>query len=412
MRVSGHSAVAHWERPSSRVASLLRAGAEFVLSAPDELIEEVDATTLTALPHEVAEDPILAAAVRRTARANLYAWARANVADPGSEVPASLGAEGLGLARDLVRRGLDASALHAYRMGQNVAWRKWMEIAFTLTDDAEELRELLEVSARSIFAFVDASLRQLADQIQAERDELTRGTHAERLEVVSLIINGVRVSRERAATRLGYELEQHHIAAIVWSEHPEQASGALGRVADAIVRDAGSLRPLVVIAGAAALWVWIPTNGSVEVESLEAVLDSHPEVRIAVGPAAAGADGFRRSHLNAIATQRLMMRTPLQPRIATYDAIELIALLTHDEEGYPQFVKRTLGAFEQASPELRETVRIYLAEQSSAQRTAARLFTHRNTVLNRVQRADRMLPRPLRDNSLAVAVALETMRWG
>ncbi|MCL2419802.1 MAG: PucR family transcriptional regulator, partial [Conexibacteraceae bacterium] len=393
---------ARWERPSSRIAGLLRAGAELVQAAPEELIAEIDAATLGGLPREVAEDPILAAAVRRINRTNLYAWARANVSEPGCEVPASLGSEGLGLARDLVRRGLDDQALQAYRMGQNVAWRKWMEIAFTLTDDAEELRDLLDISARSIFGFVDTTLRHLADQIRAERDELTRGTHAERLEFVSLIINGVRVSRERAATRLGYELEQDHTAAIVWSDEPEPASKALGQVADAIVRDAGALRPLVVIASAGALWVWIPSCAGVEVESLEAAVDGHPKVRVAVGPTAAGIDGFRRSHLNAMATQRLMMRAPSQPQVATYDAIELVALLTHDEEGYSQFVKRTLGELEAASPELRETVRVYLAEQSSAQRAATRLFTHRNTVLNRVARADAMLPRPLSDNSLAV----------
>jgi len=410
------AASARWERPSSRVAELLRAGAQFVLEAPDELIAEIDAATFDGLPREIAEDPILAAAVRRTNRTNLYAWARANVSDPGCQVPASVGSEGLGLARDLVRRGLDDAALQAYRAGQNVAWRKWMEIAFTLTSDAEELRELLDVSAGSIFGFVDSTLRQLAEQIQAERDELTRGTHAERLEFVSLIINGVRVSRERAATRLGYELEQDHTAAIVWSDEPEPASGALGGVADAIVRETGGLRPLVVIASAAALWVWVPGAaggaGGVEVASLEAAVEGHPEVRVAVGPRAGGADGFRRSHLNAIATQRLMMRAPSRPRVGVYDAIELVALLTHDEEGYGQFVKRTLGPFEAASPELRETLRVYLAEQSNAQRAATRLFTHRNTVLNRVARADAMLPRPLSDNSLAVAVALETMRWG
>ena len=46
----------------------------------------------------------------------------------------------------LVHRGLDQYALDAYRVGQNVAWRRWMQIAFTLTNDTAELSELLDVT--------------------------------------------------------------------------------------------------------------------------------------------------------------------------------------------------------------------------------------------------------------------------
>ena len=84
---------------------------------------------------ELADDPVLNAATRRSTRANLLHWAAANVSDPGAPVPANLGPEPLGIARDLVRRGLNESALQAYRVGQNVAWQRWMSIAFGLTSD-------------------------------------------------------------------------------------------------------------------------------------------------------------------------------------------------------------------------------------------------------------------------------------
>src|SRR3712207_7112900 len=50
-------------------------------------------------------------------------------------------------ARDLVRRGLDATALEFYRVGQNIGWRRWMELGFELTRDPDELREFLEISS-------------------------------------------------------------------------------------------------------------------------------------------------------------------------------------------------------------------------------------------------------------------------
>jgi DNA-binding PucR family transcriptional regulator len=53
----------------------------------------------------------------------------------------------------------------------------------------------------------------------------------------------------------------------------------------------------------------------------------------------------------------------------------------------------------------------YVRELGSTSRTAQRLYTHRNTVLRRLARADELLPRPLAENAVAVAAALEVLRW-
>jgi DNA-binding PucR family transcriptional regulator len=156
------------------MCELIRAGAEIALNAPSEWLDELDEATLAVHP-EIAEDPELAAASSRTNRANMLHWVAANLRDPGAAVPANLGAEPLGIARDMVRRGFDERALDAYRVGQNVAWRRWMEIAFGLTDDPQELRELLDITSASISAFIDATLAGIEAQIRCERDELLGG---------------------------------------------------------------------------------------------------------------------------------------------------------------------------------------------------------------------------------------------
>lgn len=46
------------------------------------------------------------------------------------------------------------------------------------------------MSARSVNDFIEATLTGIAAQVQSEHDELTRSTHAERLEVVGLILDG------------------------------------------------------------------------------------------------------------------------------------------------------------------------------------------------------------------------------
>ena len=399
-----------WERPSPAVAGVIRTGAELLLSAPEAVFAEVDAAILADPDHPIVTDPVLAAAVRRNNRANLVHWAEANVRDPGARVPPNLSAEVLTVARDLVRRGLDADALHGYRVGQNVSWRRWMTLAFELTSDPDELREVLDVTARSIFTFVDETLAGIAEQIERERDELTRGTHAQRLEVVTLILEGAPIGAERASARLGYALDRAHTAAIVWGARPDVDPGVLEEAAEAVGRAAGA-RPLTVVASASALLVWVAGAdgpGAVAVRSAMAEL---PGVRMALGPTLRGIAGFRRSHLDALATQRLMHRSAGPPPVASYDDVQVVALATQDEERADEFVTRTLGGFATAPGELRETARVYLREGSNATRTARVLFTHRNTILARLARMEQLLPAPLAGRGLQVALALEILHW-
>jgi DNA-binding PucR family transcriptional regulator len=400
-----------WERPSPRVAELIRTGTARMLEAADAVFEEVDAATLAGTDEAVLADPALVAAIRRTNRANLTTWAEANLRDPGARVPPNLGPETLGVARDLVRRGLDGSSLDAYRTGQNVAWRGWMATAFTLTSDPGELSELLDVSARSIFAFVDETIAGIAAHMEEERERLTRGTHAERLEVVTLILEGAPISAERAAARLQYALDRRHTAAIVFSDAALPDPGVLERAAEALARAAGARRPFTVVASASSLWAWVGGETGPDLAAVEAALAGLPGVRIALGPTAHGIDGFRASHLDALATQRLLHRTPHPVRLAAYDEVQVVALATTDEERARELVERTLGRLAAAPEELRETLRVHLREGSSATRTARALFAHRNTVLNRLARAEALLPAPLEGRGLQVGLALEIVRW-
>jgi DNA-binding PucR family transcriptional regulator len=398
-------------RVSPRVAELIRQGAEIVIGLPEDVMNELDDVALAAMPHAISDDPGLAAGIRRTNRGFVRAWAEANLHDPGAAVTPTIGSEMLAIGRDLVRRGLDDSTLEAFRAGQNVVWRRWMGIAFALTDDPAELAELLDHTAASIFAFVDSTLAVISAQMQRERDELKRGTHAMRFETVSLIIDGAPIPRERASSLLAYELAQRHTAAIIWGDQASEDHSLLDRAAEAMARVSGARRPFTVVASASTLWVWVPGPGGPDIDRLDRLVADLPGVRIAIGPAADGIDGFRASHLAATATQRLMVRVASDVRVADYDAVEIVALVTADESRAAEFVTRTLGELEAAPRVLRDTVRTYVRLQSNATRAAQALFTHRNTVLARLARAEQLLPRPLEENLVAVAVALEVVHW-
>ncbi|UNB53425.1 CdaR family transcriptional regulator [Mycolicibacterium sp. YH-1] len=399
-----------WKRPSAQVRDLIRQCAQVVVNARPEWLDELDAAVLGANP-TIASDPELAAAVSLSNRANLYFWGTANVRDPGARVPPNTGPEPMSIARELVRRGLNAYSLDAYRVGEGVAWRRLMEIAFELTSDPAELHELLDVCSQSISAFLDATLAGIAAQIELERDELTRGTHAQQRETIALILDGAPIPRRRAEDRLGYALTGRHTAAVIWSDNPDGDLARLDRTAEAFGLAAGGARPLSVLASTATRWVWAHGGGTVDTDALQRSISTMPDVRMAIGPTADGMDGFRRSHFDALTTQQMMARLHSPQQFAMFADIELVALITADADRAAVFVKHALGAFESASAELQDTVRTFVAEQCNASRAAARLYTHRNTLLRRLTRADELLPRPLAESSVNVAVALDVVRW-
>ncbi len=145
--------------------------------------------------------------------------------------------------------------------------------------------------------------------------------------------------------------------------------------------------------------------------AIDAIDAIDPDVLIAIGRPGTDVAGFRRSHLDALATQRMMTGLESPQHIAHYRDIQLAALLTTDPERAAEFLAETLGDLLHADSETRETVAAYIREQCNTQRTADRLFTHRNTVIRRLARADRLLPRPLAENVVAVAAALEILHW-
>ena len=398
-------------RPSPEAAALLREGARFFLEHSDQLVEEVDKAVMPAFPQRVREDVTLAAEAAASTRANIRHWARCTIDDPGAPVPAHLSPEVLGIARVAVRRGEDQTILRTYHASQNVAWRYGMQLIFSLTSDVDVLRETLDLAANSIFQFIDTTVAALQEQMERERAELTRGTHAERLEVVNLILEGAPLTRDRASTRLRYDLSRRHTAAIVWTEPGSEDTGDLDLAAEALARAAGADRPLTVIASGSSRWVWLTSPDDAHPEAVEQAIEDIPAVRIALGLPATGLDGFRRSHLDAIDTQRLMYNVPRAARVGRYADVQLVALALHDPGRAAEFVARTLGDLATASPELRETVRTYIREQFSASRAARVLFAHRNTVLNRLQRAEDLLPTPLDGHGLEIGLALEISQW-
>jgi DNA-binding PucR family transcriptional regulator len=386
--------------------------AEDLLADADAMLEEMNAAIFQTSP-VLSGDATIEAETIASTRANMLRWLRAMASHPGQPVPEGLPPEALDLARSLVRRGIELDALlHAYRRGQNVAWRRWMETAAATVPQGPELIELLDVSSELMFSYVDQVIGGVLGQVQREREDLVGGALARRTATVRLILDGAPVDRDSAGAQLGYELARRHTAMVLWTEPPGLVQGALERAASALARAAGAGRPLTIPAGTSALWAWIGTaDADPDPRALRAALASaEPNVRAVTGPTRGGITGFRRSHAAAIAAQRLVAGGDGE-RLTTHREVEVVALAGQDAEQVAEFVASVLGPLgapgDPAVARLRETVRVWLDEGEHAPRTAERLNTHRNTVLHRVARAEELIGHPIAERRLAVALALE-----
>lgn len=401
-----------WPVPTPRVRELLRRGAEHVLNAPAEWLEAID---LAGLSHRsmksLADDPVLMSASRRAARFSMIHWARANIERPGEPVPPYMPADELNVARELLRLGKADLLFHAARAAQATAWQQWMNIAFELTRDPAELRGLLEVSARSIDDYIGAGMDILSAFLRSEREVQQRDSHVERRKLVTAIVEGGEVKVAQASRQLGYALEQMHLSAVIWSEEAGTRLTDLESAADALIRAAGGHRSLSVIANAATLWIWLPGQQSIDQTLLLTAIKKLPGVRLAMGGVGQGVEGFRRSHLDALTTQRVLGRLQSSARVVSFDDIRLVSLMTRDPKANQRFVAHTLGQLASAPPQLRRTLLTFLACGSNASQAAQRLHTHRNTLLRRLARAQELLPKPLEDNRVHVAAALEALSW-
>ncbi|WP_183099059.1 PucR family transcriptional regulator [Nocardioides pelophilus] len=398
-----------WEPPSAELADLLKRGVLILLDEAEELLAAIDAASFEVNRELLDLAPGLADPLRAAGRSNVMVWAMANLRKPGLPVPANLSPENIDFARDVVRHGFDETILSGFRMGQNLAMQAVTDVAFRITDDHDALHDLLRLASRSIFAYVEETLAGITATIRAERSQLRDAASAARAEAVALILEGAPISERRATQLLGYEVGRTHTAVIVWSDEPA-AEGALGAATSELARLAGAARPLIVPVGPSTVWVWLSGGASSEIGMRPHQSEDGHAVRLAFGRPGTGLTGFRRSHQEAAATQRLARRLPLRNNITTYDEVEVVALASADEDQAREFVTRTLGPLATAPPEIRETLRTYLRQECSMARTAQVEFAHRNTVATRLERARDLLPLDLTGRTLDVSLALEIAR--
>jgi hypothetical protein len=327
-------------------------------------------------------------------------------------------------ARRLAQRGIPATALvRAYRVGQARFLRHCIDELLCQTPGDHVEGASTQWMVEHVSDTLDRVIEQVIAAYESARERWVYNRSAVLTTRVKSVLAGDNVDVKAAETALGYRLLQRHLGAILWVENTASAGDdpleQLGRMASALAVAAGSPQaPLFVPCEETSAWAWLAiTPGAVlRRDELQAVIrERELPVSLALGEPALGVEGFRRTHQQALRAQSVALAAgPHHVPVTYFIDVAPVAMMCADIESAREWVRETLGALavdSERNTRLRETARVFLQTGGSYTSTADQLFLHRNTAQYRVQKAEELRGRPLREGRLDVELALLACHW-
>jgi DNA-binding PucR family transcriptional regulator len=380
------------------------------LLADQRLFVPIQNAVIAAADRRFGSNPSISEVIEAATLENALHWTTSMHDNPGGYVQPNLSNQVIGIAREGFRWSADGTLRAAYRAGEQAMWSIWMKLAFSSGATPEVLLPALDHASRSLARWVEATSSALTELLDRERRTLFGDEQVRRLELVNLIVGGSPIPQHELERELGYLLSPAHMGVVLFTPAEAADRARLVQVANVISRMTESAGQLIVHASSSSLWLWVAPRVPLTPALLGRSFSAQPDVRIAFGPVDNGVDGFRLSHQRALEVQRLLQNHHTE-RVAFHTDVAGVLLLAQDERRLREFVHLTLGALVSGAPELRETLRMFIRLQYNATQTSATMFAHRNTVLQRVHRAEQLLPVPLDRNGSDVGLALEALYW-
>lgn len=315
-------------------------------------------------------------------------------------------------ARQMAARGAGVDAtLRFYRLGHAYFWELWSQALVEAVPDRERLVTAMRETAAFVFDYVDSISARVGAEHLAERERRQRRAAIVRADVVRAALAGEEVDLASTERALGHALNAPQLAFLCWT-HGDPA--ALERAALAIANALGAARPLLQAEGPSALGGWVTPAADRRVGDtgllLGVVRDTAPEVHVALGTPGHGLAGFRASRRDAERARRVIeLADSRAPSVTQYAEVALVDLLTRDSEAARTFVSVELGALSGrgAAAERARTALIEVVAPQGGLAAAARVLDlHRNTVLQRVRRAEELRGRPATERAAELHAAL------
>ncbi len=378
------------------VDETLRTIAAMLTAEIDDLVETMLIRMRDEAPgFDTSSRPELADGLRASCYGNIRVALQALGDD--RQPPRNSPAEALSEARATARAGIAlAPLLHTYRIGHAVILERLLVLIEDVTLSAAHRRSATLIGSKYLFAYVDRVVSEVSEEYTAERQRVLRSSIQRRVQLVRDVLGGADID----SAELGYRLEQEHLAII-----------ATGPAADAALRDLAARlqRGLLTIAMTDhTVWAWLGSPRPSHRHDLIAER-AGDGTRYAVGEPAWGIAGFRDSHEQALAAQRVAVHLPQS--VIRYEEVALEAALLCDVPAARRFVERELGPLNSPDPRigmLRDTLGSYLQAGLNAAATAAVVHVSDRTIAYRIRSIEDLLGRSVlaRHTELAAAIRL------
>jgi DNA-binding PucR family transcriptional regulator len=329
-------------------------------------------------------------------------------------------------ARRIAQQGLPVNVLvRMYRLGQRSFTRLALGELQRIDVPSQVRITIVERITETLFAYVDWMSQQVVEVYEEERERWLETRNSMRaLRVREVLAGRQSVDIDSVITAIRYPLRWHHVALLVWYPAANGEADELARM-QRFVRELGAAvqagaAPLFVAADRSTGWAWLSFQAApdgIVAAIREFSLQNRDSPSVAIGSPAAGINGFRRSHAQAVAIRSVVLaRKGAKPTVVADSdpGLAAAALVCGNVEDARVWVAEVLGrlaADTDSDARLRETFRVFLNAGASYTLAAEQLALHFNTVKYRVGRALARRGRPITDDRFDVELALLLCHW-
>lgn len=310
------------------------------------------------------------------------------------------------IVRDAVGRGIATTEMtQAMRTVQQV----WLGMLLEAATSARPNEPALVADiAASMCRTMDSWVAVMAEAIDAERHREAATKQMRVRSVVQKLLAGNPVAAQTARRALGVRLTLWHTCWVLGVPHGGRAERpVLDSLVQAVTRAAGAGRLLQYETSAGELCLWAATERPFA-PTIDARIHVPGALVVGVGGSHPGAEGFRRSYLEADDAFQCASRGAAG-RLISYPEDSLAILLCRDEERARWFVEGELGELAADRPdmaEMRATIRALFEARMRIATAAESLHLHRNTLIHRLERIEAVLGHGIAERSAHTQAAL------
>ncbi|SPM40631.1 putative PucR family transcriptional regulator [Mycobacterium numidiamassiliense] len=300
--------------------------------------------------------------------------------------------------------------LRAYRYGHSLLWEMWSAHVAEQVGEAPRLHEVLSMSSKHMFTFIDRSCERLVSDFQLLYGARSpaRPTRSVGETIRDLLLDDTVVDEALASTVLRCDIGGYHVGLVL---SPLAAGVDVRAVAGTLSTAAGAASGATLMVGDGTMWSWLTWPRRPGEDRLRRVHDTPAkDVVVGMGEPGRGRSGFARSHQQARDAERVTrLNRNVCGGVVRYRDVELAGALCGDVGRARRFAEDRLSTLISDDPtveRLRETLLVYLDNGCRQSRAAEVLHVHPKTVSYRLAQAQRLLGQPFAEHVLDVGAAL------